>query len=264
MSIHSRMFVRGWRATAFSLSRRARPRGRMARAQTLLVPARSLSRAAVRRPAGKRRASSHSRVGRRLEAAWSHRLDEIAAELAEHFERGNEPGRAIRYHQRAAAKALRRSANGEAIRHLRRALDAIGHVADDVDRIRSRSNCASRWEPPSSRRGDSARRKCWTLTHGRRRFAIVWVSAPISFPRSGANGCSAPAAARRPKGRLGARLLALAETFDDTGLKIQAHHAMWSTSFVCGELAQARAHADGPWRFSSRDASVHGLELRQS
>ena len=44
--------------------------------------------------------------------------------------------------------------------------------------------------------------------------------------------------------RLGARLLELAEKSDNAGLKIQAHHAMWSTSFVCGELAQARAHAN--------------------
>ena len=65
--------------------------------------------------------------------------------------------------------------------------------------------------------------------------------------------------------RLGARLLALAEKFDDTGLKIQAHHAMWSTSFVCGELAQARAHADvrlGAVR--PQGAPVHGFKLRQS
>jgi adenylate cyclase len=43
--------------------------------------------------------------------------------------------------------------------------------------------------------------------------------------------------------RICARLLGLAETFGEPGLKIQAHHAMWSTSFVCGELAQSRAHA---------------------
>jgi len=36
-----------------------------------------------------RRALSHARVGRRLEAAWTGRLDAIASELAEHFERGN-------------------------------------------------------------------------------------------------------------------------------------------------------------------------------
>ena len=83
-----------------------------------------------------RRALCHARVGRRLEAAWAGRLDAIASELAEHFERGNEPVRAIPHHQRAADKAMRRGANEEAIGHLRRALDAIGHIAGEVERTR--------------------------------------------------------------------------------------------------------------------------------
>src|SRR5258705_4131084 len=84
-----------------------------------------------------RRAASHARVGGRLEAAWSGRLDAIAAELAEHFERGNEAVRAIPHHQRAAAKALRRSANAEAIGHLRRALEAGGTIAGGGERPRT-------------------------------------------------------------------------------------------------------------------------------
>ena len=83
-----------------------------------------------------RRAQSHARVGARLEAAWATRADAIAAEIAEHFERGHQVVRAIPHHQRAAAKALRRSANEEAIGHLRRALNAIGHIADEVERTR--------------------------------------------------------------------------------------------------------------------------------
>lgn len=62
-----------------------------------------------------RRARSHARVGARLEAAWATRPDTIAAEIAEHFERGHYLVRAIPHRRRAAAKALRRSANEEAI-----------------------------------------------------------------------------------------------------------------------------------------------------
>ena len=142
-----------------------------------------------------RRALSHARVGRRLEAAWTGRLDSIAAELAEHFERGNELARAIPYHQRAAAKALRRSANQEAIAHLRRALDAIGHIADE-GAPRSRSSCALELGPHGWRCAASAHRRCWRPMPEPRRSATGWGSAPISFRRSGASGCSAPAAAR--------------------------------------------------------------------
>ena len=192
-----------------------------------------------------RRASSHARLGRRLEAAWSRQLDEIAAELAEHFERGNEPGRAIRHHQRAAAKALRRSANGEAIRHLHRALDAIGHVADDVERttievelrvalgaafITTRGFGAPEVLDAYAR----AEALCERLGERVDLFPAIWGQWMYRTGRG-----------ETTEGRrLGTRLLALAEKFDDTGLEIQAHHAMWSTSFVCGELAQARAHAE--------------------
>ncbi|HEX7968483.1 MAG TPA: AAA family ATPase, partial [Stellaceae bacterium] len=84
-----------------------------------------------------RRAQGHSRVGRRLEAAWAGALEVIAAELADHFERAHEPVRAIPHHQRAAAKALRRSANAEAIEHLRRALEAVAAIADETARTRT-------------------------------------------------------------------------------------------------------------------------------
>jgi DNA-binding winged helix-turn-helix (wHTH) protein/predicted ATPase len=192
-----------------------------------------------------RRAAAHARVGHRLEAAWSGRLDAIAAELAEHFERGNEPVRAIPHHQRAGAKALRRSANAEASNHLQRALDAIGHVADEVERARievelrvalgaafmtTRGFGAPEVLDAYSR----AEALCDRLGERADLFPAIWGQWMF---RTGRGETTAGR-------RLGARLLALADTFDNAGLKIQAHHAMWSTSFVCGELAQARAHAD--------------------
>jgi predicted ATPase/DNA-binding winged helix-turn-helix (wHTH) protein len=192
-----------------------------------------------------RRAASHARVGRRLEAAWSGQLGAIAAELAEHFERGNEPVRAISHHQRAAAKALRRSANDEAVNHLRRALDAIGHIGDESERARvevelrvglgaafmtTRGFGAPEVLDAYSR----AEALCDRLGERADLFPAIWGQWMFRTGRGETN------AGRR----LGARLLVLAEKFDNAGLKIQAHHAMWSTSFVCGELAQARAHAD--------------------
>lgn len=191
------------------------------------------------------RSASHARVGRRLEAAWSARLDAIAAELAEHFERGNEPVRAIPHHQRAAAKALRRSASTEARDHLHRALHAIGHIADEIERARievelrvalgaafitTRGFGAPEVLDAYSR----AETLCDRLGERADLFPAIWGQWMFR------NGRGETDAGRR----LGARLLALADKFDNTDLKIQAHHAMWPTSFVRGELAQARAHAD--------------------
>jgi predicted ATPase len=191
-----------------------------------------------------RRALSHARVGRRLEAAWTGRLDAIAAELAEHFERANELVRAIPYHQRAAAKALRRSANQEAIAHLRRALDAIGHIADEGERTKVEVElrvgvgvaCMAMHgfgAPEALEAYARAETLCDRLGERTDLFPALWGQWMFRAGRGEID------AARR----LCVRLLALAEKFGDAGLKIQAHHAMWSTSFVCGEPAKACAHA---------------------
>jgi DNA-binding winged helix-turn-helix (wHTH) protein/predicted ATPase len=191
-----------------------------------------------------RRAAAHARVGRRLEAAWHERLDAVASELAEHFERGNEPVRAIPHHQRAAAKALRRSANTEAGEHLRRALGAIGRISDEVERARTEVELrvalgaafitARGFGAPEVLDAYSrAETLCDRLGARADLFPAIWGQWMFRTGR-GETGAGR---------RLGARLLAMAEKSDKPGLKIQAHHAMWSTSFVCGDLAQARTHA---------------------
>ena len=55
--------------------------------------------------------------------------------------------------------------------------------------------------------------------------------------------------------RLCGRLLAMAEKSDDVGLKLQAHHAAWATSFGRGELADVHAHAQAG--LALYDAKVH-------
>lgn len=203
-----------------------------------------------------RRATVHARVGRRLESAWSGRLDAIAAELAEHFERGHELARAIPHHQRAAATALRRSANQEAIGHLRRALDAIGHVADEADRARievelrigigaAHMAIGGFGAPEVLEAYARAEALCDRLGEQASLFPAIWGQWMFR------SGRGEMAVARR----LCARLLALAEKFGDSGLRLQAHHAMWSTSFVCGELVKSREHSESG--LAIYDAEIH-------
>jgi len=192
-----------------------------------------------------RRAASHRRLGTRLEQAWARHLDAIAAELGEHFERGGELAKAIPYHQRAAKMALRISANQEAIGHFQRALNALGHVADELERTRIEIDLRvgigaafmmtrgfgapevleayARAEELCDRLGDQpnvfpAIWGQWAFRHGRGEF---------SYAR-----------------RLCGKLLALAEKSDSTILKLHAHHAIWPTLFSCGEPRQALEHVE--------------------
>ena len=192
-----------------------------------------------------RRALNHVRVGRRLEAAWAGRLDAIASELAEHFDRGNEPVRAIPYHQRAAVRAMRRSANDEAIGHLRRALDAVGKVADESERAKIEVNLQVALgavymgmhgfgAPEVLEAYTRAEALCDRLGERADLFPALWGQWMFRWGR-----CDVAAAQE-----LCARLLALAEKSGSVDLKLQAYHAMWATAFGRGELAESRAHAE--------------------
>jgi predicted ATPase len=191
-----------------------------------------------------RRALTHARVGNRLESAWADHPEEIATELAEHFSRGHEPERALRNHQRAARTALRRSANQVAIAHLRAALDALGSIADKPTRARievelrvamGAAFIATRGfgAPEVLETYSRAEALCEGLGELPGLLPAIWGQWIFRHGRGETD------VARR----LGTRMLALADKCDDPGLRIQAHHALWATSFVRGEFDTACTHA---------------------
>jgi DNA-binding winged helix-turn-helix (wHTH) protein/predicted ATPase len=202
------------------------------------------------------RALSHACVGDRLEQAWSGHLETIAAELAEHFERGREWTRAIPHHKLAAAKALRRGANQEAIGHFQRGLGGLAHLVDQSERIRievelrvgiGAAFMASRGfgAPEVLEAYATAEELCdhlgerpdifpaiwgqWAFRHGRGEFDHAW--------------------------RLCERLLSLAENSNNTVLRLHAHHASWPTLLSRGELTEARAHVEAG--LALYDAATH-------
>jgi DNA-binding winged helix-turn-helix (wHTH) protein/predicted ATPase len=69
-----------------------------------------------------RRARLHRRIGERLELAYGVGSRDAPADLAVHFEECGEPVRAVLYHRKTAARALRRGAHREVIASLDRAV----------------------------------------------------------------------------------------------------------------------------------------------
>lgn len=203
-----------------------------------------------------RRALCHGRVGRRLEAAWGGRLDAVASELAEHFERAGDAVGAIPHHHRAAAKALRRSANAEAIGHLQQALDAAAAITDEDGRTRIEAELlvnlgaafmATRGfgAPEVLEAYSRAEALCECLGARADNFPALWGQWLFRWGRSEVDAAW----------RLCERLLALAEQSADAGLKLQAHHASWATSFGLGKLADTRRHAEAG--LALYDAKIH-------
>jgi predicted ATPase len=88
------------------------------------------------RIAAGRRAELHRKIGRRLETAFSGHVEDIAAELATHFGRGGDLGKAVPHLEQAARKVLRRSAPQEALGLVDRALEMLQKLPDPAERAR--------------------------------------------------------------------------------------------------------------------------------
>ena len=82
------------------------------------------------RQAPGRRAKLHRRIGERLEALYAGHENEVAAELAEHFEEASDWPRAVNCLRLAADSARRRYANKEALAILRHAAGLVSRLPE--------------------------------------------------------------------------------------------------------------------------------------
>ena len=82
------------------------------------------------RMSASRRMQLHQRIGRRGEELYGDRANEIAAELAMHFEQAADHERAVRYLQQAGVNAMHRSAYREAMAASRRGLELLAALPD--------------------------------------------------------------------------------------------------------------------------------------
>nr|UXE45408.1 hypothetical protein Hi04_10k_c4773_00023 [uncultured bacterium] len=194
------------------------------------------------RPA--RRLELHRRVGERLELAYASRIDEVAAELAVHFDTAGDVPRAIRYLQRAADTSRRRGAYAVAEGQLRRALALVETL------------------PPSH--DQTGREIDVRLALGSLLMAIRgWGSDEIAEHYTRALALSREIASadqlfpslwglwlfRWGQGRV-RDATALAREIDRDVVErpepvhvLQAYHAGWATSFSLGDLEEARRQA---------------------
>ena len=86
------------------------------------------------RMSASRRMQLHQSIGRCGEELYGERANEIAAELAMHFEQAGDHERAARYLRQAGINAMHRSAYREAIAASRRGLELLAALPDSTDR----------------------------------------------------------------------------------------------------------------------------------
>jgi predicted ATPase len=208
-----------------------------------------------------RRIRLHLRIGTQMEKAYSSRAGGIAAELAEHFVRGRETRRAVQYLQQAAETAARRYAHREVIVTATRALELMETLPDSLERTElelsvqlalGTSLMATRnyAVPETGHAYSRALALCQQMDAPRQRFTAVRGLWQFHLLR----------AQLRPARALGEELLRQAQQVNDPSLLLEAHRALGSTLYWCGEIAAARAHfAQGIAQYDPQRHHAHAF-----
>jgi DNA-binding winged helix-turn-helix (wHTH) protein len=192
--------------------------------------------------AGGRRAELHLRIGRYLEAT----PDAVAesALLADHFDRGNDPVRAVFHYRSAGESAARWSAPREAAQHLQRALELLRHLPEGTERTESevallialgaQLMALRGWGAPEVERAYSrAQALSERSVAGPGLFPALWGLWLFRW------GHGELDAARE----LCDRLKGLSDRSNNPTLRLQTHHASWATCISGDDYAGAIAHA---------------------
>jgi hypothetical protein len=196
------------------------------------------------RLSGTRRARLHVAIADRLERGFGERASERAAELATHFERGGDVARAVRYHHAAGDNARARSAARLAIEHYRRALHLLAGLPDSRERTQQEISlnialgplllaCEGFGAPAAEKAYKRAQELCERIGATRELFTALWGMWLFILGHGHMDDAK----------KLGARLLEIATETGERSLLLQAHHALWATTLVRGELLKCFEHA---------------------
>ncbi|MGH7289283.1 MAG: AAA family ATPase [Myxococcota bacterium] len=189
-----------------------------------------------------RRVELHAAIAAALERAFPEIAASEPERLAHHHTEAGRIRPAIDLWHEAGRRSLQRSANQEAIAHLKRALDLLAKEPRSPERDReeldlqielgSATMTAHGWGSPEGARCYArARELCLTVGDERERFPILWGFWQIHAVRSDLTECR----------EIAAELLGIAERHGDRAMLVEAHHASWGNPYA-GDFAFQLEH----------------------
>ncbi|MBI3246237.1 MAG: AAA family ATPase, partial [Deltaproteobacteria bacterium] len=191
------------------------------------------------------RQQSHRQIAQVLEERFAETKETQPELLARHYTEAGLVGQAITYWQKAGQRASQRSAYGEAIAHLTKGLDLLKTLPHTPELIQQELvfqttlgpvlMAAKGYAAPEVERAYArARELCQQIGETPQLCPVLW--GLWLFHVGGGELQTAR--------ELGEQLFGLAQIVQDSALLLEAHHALWTTSFWLGELAPARAHLE--------------------
>ena len=192
-----------------------------------------------------RRVRWHQQIGHRLEAGYEPQARALAAELAEHFVRGHDTVRAVRYLHIAGEQAVQRSAHQEALLNLTRDLALLHGLPETPARVQQELDLQLALGPAliatkgqASAEVEQAYVRAQALCH--------WLGeTPQIFPTlRGLWRCSLNRGALLMARKLGEQYILLAQHAAAPTPLSEAHEALGTTLFFLGEYAAAQRHLE--------------------
>lgn len=200
----------------------------------------------------------HLRMAEQQEAAYGNRANEIAAELAIHFQQGGASPRAIRYLSMASEKTLQQSAHPEAIRYLSRALELLKGLPDSPQRLHQEVVLrATLGIALQAIKGYGAADVQEAFSQTRDLVEQVQDPALLFRVRYGLFGFHLIRAEHRIALELAEQLVNIAQRTQDPGLLLQAHGTAGLALFSLGELLPA-------WEQIERSRSLYNPQQHAS
>jgi class 3 adenylate cyclase/predicted ATPase len=192
-----------------------------------------------------RRRHLHARIAIALEQRYPDAVEQRPELPAHHFAQAGLLGQAATYWLKAGRRAAERSANTEAIAHLRKAIETLATLPETAQRARQELSCqlalgpallATRgWSDPDALNAYTrAQDLCARLGEDRQRFDAQW----------GLWLCHSTRGEMATAHQLTQELFRIAERLDDPSLRLQAHHAAWADVIWLGEPATALEHVE--------------------
>jgi class 3 adenylate cyclase/predicted ATPase len=187
----------------------------------------------------------HQRIAQVLEAQFPEMVATQPELLAHHLTEAGHATQAVGYWQRAGERAVARSSNLEAISHLKAGLAVLQTIPETTERIQQElllqvtlgpalMNTKGFAAPEAEHAYARARELCQRAGETPQLFSVLrglWQFY---------NGRGAYQTARE----LGEQCLQLAQQGDDSSRRLEAHHALWTTNLLMGELPLSRTHLE--------------------
>jgi DNA-binding winged helix-turn-helix (wHTH) protein/predicted ATPase len=192
-----------------------------------------------------RRVRLHRRVGDSEEQNYGTRAHEIAAELAVHFERGQEYDKAVQYCQHAGHNALRQHGYQEAISHFRQGLALLATFLDTPERKQQELALqVALGSPLQALEGYGAPEVEAVYTRARELSERIGETAQLFPVLRGLYVFYLLRGKIQTAHELAERLLSLAQSVQDPAFLLEAHFALGQTLMFRGELVAAREHLE--------------------